>query len=158
MFLICAAHEETQRLLLMPNKAFYLPNISHHMEQILPEACLGDIQDIVRPYVQFIQGSDLPTNVPRCGLTWPACVNRARHKNPWPGSRGRPLSSLGGHSSVTHTLFWTHESPVCCKSFYLENSGTKGLFALRKAKNVLNNLWEVLFDYWVSCLILHMFS
>lgn len=49
----------------MPNKAFYLPNIGQHMEQILPEACLGDIQDIVRPYVQFIQGSDLPTNVPR---------------------------------------------------------------------------------------------
>lgn len=35
-------------------QAFYLLNISQHMEQVLPEACLGEVQVIVRPYVQFI--------------------------------------------------------------------------------------------------------
>lgn len=58
--------KEVQRLLLVPNKAFSLLNISHHMEQVLPEACLGEVQVIVRPYVQFIQGSDLLSNVSRC--------------------------------------------------------------------------------------------
>lgn len=54
VFFIYAAHEETRRLLLVPNKAFYLLNISHHMEQVLPEACLSEVQVIVRPYVQLI--------------------------------------------------------------------------------------------------------
>lgn len=53
-FFIYTAHEETWRLLLVPNKPFYLLNISQHMEQVLPEACLGEVQVIVRPYVQFI--------------------------------------------------------------------------------------------------------
>lgn len=50
---ISAAHGETQKLLLVPNKAFYLLTASHHMEQVLPEACLGEVQVIVRPYVQL---------------------------------------------------------------------------------------------------------
>lgn len=144
----------------MPNQAFYLPNISHHMEEALPEACLGEVQVIVRPDVQFIQGSDSPGNAPRCCFTCPACVSKARLEspNPWSGSREKPLIPLGGHSSVACTLFWTHKASICCKNIYLENLGTKGLFPLREAKNKLNNLWEVLFDYWVSGLILHMFS
>lgn len=47
------------------------------MEQILPEACPGEVQVTVTLYVQFIQGSDLPSNIPgaavdaRCVLVNP---------------------------------------------------------------------------------------
>lgn len=54
VFFIYTAHEESWKLLLVPNKPFYLLNISQHMEQVLPGACLGEVQVIVRPYVQFI--------------------------------------------------------------------------------------------------------
>lgn len=67
------SYEEVQRLLLVPNKAFYLLNTDHHMEQILPKACLGEVQVTVQPYVQFIQGSDLPSSIPKCCHRFQAC-------------------------------------------------------------------------------------
>jgi hypothetical protein len=66
----------------MPNKVSYLPNISHHMEQVLPEDFLGEIQIIVRPYVQFTQGSELPRNVLRCHHRCWACVKRPSPRSP----------------------------------------------------------------------------
>lgn len=71
--LYLCSQKEVQRLLLGPNKAFYVLNRNYHMEQVLPEACLGEVQVIVRPYVQFIRGSDLPSNVPRCCHGCQAC-------------------------------------------------------------------------------------
>ena len=120
-FFIYTAHEETWRLLLVPNKPFYLLNISQHMEQVLPEACLGEVQVIVRPYVQFIYGSDLPRNIPRSHHRCQACVNKIKDKRPnlCPISRGKSLISWASHTSVACSPFWNCKAPICCNSTYL---------------------------------------
>lgn len=77
--LYLSSYEEVQRFLLVPNKAFYLLHIDHHMEQIPPKACLGEVQVIVQPCVQCIQGSDLPSSIRKCCHRCQP-ISRPRHR------------------------------------------------------------------------------
>lgn len=84
------------------------------MEQVLPEACLGEVQVIVSNLSRVL----IYQVMSQCAAidATPVLVET----NLCPVSRRNPLISLGGHSSVACALFWTRQAPICCKSIYLE--------------------------------------
>lgn len=94
----------TRKFLMMPKKASWYLTLSHYVEPALPETCLGKVQVVVRPYVQFVLGSDLPSIVP----WWP-------HQSWTSASRTKPRSPACAQEagfSVLLLVPWVLE-PLC---------------------------------------------
>lgn len=117
---------------------YLLLNISHHMEQVLPEACLGEFQVIVRPYVQFIQRPDFPSNVPRCCQV---CVSRTRNKSPNLSSGQRDTLDLTGRTCCLHPLLHSQTSYLL-QGYLFEKLRDKGLVSFKKIKEQAQQFME----------------